>query len=650
MPPADHPDASAVRRAPAPSPADDPGTSRGRPASLGASRLVVLTLAVLFLIGAAAFLARALDAIEGIGASPSPGSSASLEAGAGVALADPTTIARTAVLDASAVSAGPSRVPTSAAPSVLPPCLSPVPSAQPSAAPSVASGVPGQSPGLPAEPSPDASVAPAGSVAPAQLVICANPSPAQLALRDMPFVPVVRFWETRETISRDALVQALRGRAAGWDHVLIPDGDREALEAALDITIPRAVHEADPSAIIAAVKKGDTLGILRASDVRPSVRALGIDGKELLGNDRVTRLSGWPLVAQVPVADDARWRQDATWTLVAGGDSFTDRGIYERVARRGKGVDYPLNGGTARVTGHHICPSCPRAEGNSVPIYTLSGPKGIVRKLVRDADLAIANHEQPTVSNWTYHTDGTTFSGKPDLTRIFTRAGLDFMSIANNHIHDYGGPGVLSTVKVLDDYGIKHAGAGKDLQAAAKPAYLHVNGVTVGIVSCDLIAVGHVAATRSSPGALPCKSAQAFDAISKARQRADVLIVFPHWGIEFSRERMRSQEQLAARWERMGVDLVVGAHSHIPGGIGDIEGMPVFYSMGNFIFDQNWSTATMEGILAEMTFEGDRLVQIRVHPFLTHDQSQPNLLDPRRDDGKALMKAIRTASRDISDW
>jgi poly-gamma-glutamate synthesis protein (capsule biosynthesis protein) len=466
----------------------------------------------------------------------------------------------------------------------------------------------------------------------------------------MPFVPVVRFWNTRESIPMETLRRALRGRDVGWDRVLIPTGDRAALEAALGTTIPDSVREARPSAIIAAVKKGNALGLLRASDVQPSVRALGIDGRELFGNDRVTGIGRWPLVARVDVAPKGAWRQADTWTLVAGGDSFTDRGIYERVAARGKGVDYPFDGGRARVTGHHICPSCPRAEGNSVPIYKLSGPKGIVRALVRDADLAIANHEQPTPTNWVYHLDGLTFSGKPDLTRIFTRAGIDFLSLANNHIRDYGEPGVLNTIKTLDRYGIRHAGAGKNVKAAARPAYLKVNGITVGIVSCNQFSTGPNRATRSRAGALTCKSDAAFDAIRDARAKADVVIVFPHWGKEYTRRRVAYQERLAARWERLGVDLVIGAHSHIPGGIGDIDGMPVFYSLGNFIFDQSWSTATMEGILAEMTFEGDRLVQIRIHPFLTHDQAQPNLLDPARDDGKALMDEIRKASKKISDW
>jgi poly-gamma-glutamate synthesis protein (capsule biosynthesis protein) len=172
----------------------------------------------------------------------------------------------------------------------------------------------------------------------------------------------------------------------------------------------------------------------------------------------------------------------------------------------------------------------------------------------------------------------------------------------------------------------------------------------VGIVSCNQFSAARVGARKDRAGALTCKSDEAFDAIKAARKKADVLIVFPHWGVEYTRSRKDYQERLAARWEKLGVDLVVGAHSHIPGGIGDIDGMPVFYSMGNFIFDQSWSTATMEGMLAEMTFEGDRLAQIRIHPFLTHDQAQPNLLDPARDDGKALMGEVRKASKKISDW
>ena len=76
----------------------------------------------------------------------------------------------------------------------------------------------------------------------------------------------------------------------------------------------------------------------------------------------------------------------------------------------------------------------------------------------------------------------------------------------------------------------------------------------------------------------------------------------------------------------------------------DIDGTMAFYSLGNFIFDQNWSTETMESVMPEMTFHGDHLVQVRLHPYIEIDQSQPNLLDPATDDGKALLKAVRRVS------
>lgn len=649
---ADHLDTSAVRRTPPPATSGSSGPSDGpeRPASrFDVSRVLVLVFAVLFAIGAVGFLGRVLDAVEG---RPSPSPTVT-DAPAGAAAVVKTLPSPVAEQDDPTEAPSPTDLdqpsdaspPPSAVPTIDPECPSPAPTAIPSVEP-------GATEPAVQEPSAESTDDPSVVLPTDPPVVdpCATSAPGDLVRTDMPFVPVVRFWETRERISNADLVAALRGRGSDFRRVYIPTGDRAAIEGALGISIAGSVREADPAEIIAAVKKGKTLGILRASDVVPGVRALGIDDRELFGNDRVQRLSRWPLVAEVEAAPDAVWRQQTTWTLVAGGDSFTDRGLYERVVNRKKGLDYPFDGGRARVTGHHICPSCPRAEGNSVPVYKLSGPKGLVRALVKDADLAIANHEQPTPTNWVFHLFGTKFSGKPALTEIFTRAGIDFMSLANNHIRDYGAPGILNTIKTLDKYGIKHAGAGKDAKAAAKPAYLTVKGITVGIVSCNMIAPGYVNARGSRAGAADCKARETIDAIKRARQRADVLIVFPHWGIEFSRGRAGYQEALAKRWERLGVDVVFGAHAHVPGGIGEVNGMPVFYSLGNFIFDQSWSTATMEGILVEATFHGDRLVQTRVHPFLTHDQAQPNLLDPARDDGRALMDQIRKQSKAVSDW
>ena len=149
---------------------------------------------------------------------------------------------------------------------------------------------------------------------------------------------------------------------------------------------------------------------------------------------------------------------------------------------------------------------------------------------------------------------------------------------------------------------------------------------------------------------MPCKDKYVLPAIKQARKKADIVIVFAHWGVEYNHHPMKSQRQSAAALAKAGATLVLGAHSHVAGAIGQFGDTTVLYSLGNFIFDQNFRTDTMESVLAELTWQGDRLVQLRLHPILTIDQAQPNLLDPATDDGRALLKTIRSASRKLVDW
>ena len=97
-----------------------------------------------------------------------------------------------------------------------------------------------------------------------------------------------------------------------------------------------------------------------------------------------------------------------------------------------------------------------------------------MRRLFKDADVAIANHEMPVTEAWGFHSSGLRFSGKPELTEIFSRAGIDWMSLANNHIKDYGTEGIADSRRILRRYGIKSGGAGKDLEQARRISYLTV--------------------------------------------------------------------------------------------------------------------------------------------------------------------------------
>ena len=129
-----------------------------------------------------------------------------------------------------------------------------------------------------------------------------------------------------------------------------------------------------------------------------------------------------------------------------------------------------------------------------------------------------------------------------------------------------------------------------------------------------------------------------------------MVVVFPHWGVEYTRQPLPSMRKHAARWVKAGADLVLGAHSHVAGAMEDIDGTPVLYSMGNLIFDQHWSTNTMESALLEATFHAGRLIELRLRPYIIHDTSQPNFLDPASGEGRRLLVSMKKASADWLDW
>ena len=104
------------------------------------------------------------------------------------------------------------------------------------------------------------------------------------------------------------------------------------------------------------------------------------------------------------------------------------------------------------------------------------------------------------------------------------------------------------------------------------------------------------------------------------------------------------EARLRAEVIEEGADVVLGNHSHVVGPIQFIDGAPVFYSLGNLIFDLPRFEATEEGVLVELTFHGRRLVQIELHPTVMHDRAQLQLLE-RDGDGRVVVQRMREASR-----
>jgi poly-gamma-glutamate synthesis protein (capsule biosynthesis protein) len=522
-----------------------------------------------------------------------------------------------------------------------------VPAAASPAAP--IAGVPGASeiPGS-AAPGPVAASSPAPSPSPSPTpTVSATPSPTA-GLADVPIVPVVQFRSALEGVLPADAAAALAGTSRRFSGLLLVRAEAPAILAALGLAqAPRTsltlVADADALATALAANRG-LLGFLRADAVGPAVRALRWGGSALFGVDRVASLAAWPLTARLPGA--ARpFDPSRLWTVAAAGDIMLDRGVYRETILRGRGVDFPFGGGRAAITGHRCCTSF----GWPIPLTRRLGDAGAVREIVAGADLAFANHEGPAPVSARYHTSGTSFSFDQRLLVGMDRAGFDWVSLANNHIGDAGPKGVLETITALDRLGIGHGGAGRSATAARTPSLFAVGGVKVAVLGRDAIAARYWAGAATVGSAGLVRDQVVADIRAAKAAGADVVIVYPHWGVEYRATPTAGQRALAKAMIDAGADLIIGNHVHWAAAMEVYKGKPIWYGLGNFVFDQTWSEPTQQGLLLELTFSGRTLVQARIHPLEILDSSQPNLLDSAGG-GTVVMGQVFGASKGLLPW
>jgi len=225
-------------------------------------------------------------------------------------------------------------------------------------------------------------------------------------------------------------------------------------------------------------------------------------------------------------------------------------------------------------------------------------------------------------------------------------AGYDVISHAANHIKDCGvascgDEAMLQTDANLRAAGILPVGDGVDLAAARAPVVVTRNGVRFAFLAYDDIA-DYYHATADAPGAAPMDAATVGEHIAAARAVADVVIVIPHWGIEYTAEPSQRQRDFARACAAAGADLVVGNHPHWVQAHEQIGKTFVAYALGNFVFDQDWSVETQQGALLDVTFTGTRVTATKYTPVRIHDEYQPRLAGP--EEAAAIMRRIEDAS------
>lgn len=189
---------------------------------------------------------------------------------------------------------------------------------------------------------------------------------------------------------------------------------------------------------------------------------------------------------------------------------------------------------------------------------------------------------------------------------------IDAVTMANNHILDYGDKGVTDTFKELDNHKIKYIGGGNDLTEARKPLSLHKDGLKIAILNfCEN---EWSIAEEDSPGANPMDIIDNTNQIREAKASHDKVIVIVHGGHEYYNlpsPRMQKQYRFYAD---QGADIVVGHHTHcISGNEVNKEG-PIYYSLGNFLFTKNnpndkWYT----GLILEIGISNEKIDCV-IHP------------------------------------
>ena len=208
---------------------------------------------------------------------------------------------------------------------------------------------------------------------------------------------------------------------------------------------------------------------------------------------------------------------------------------------------------------------------------------------MHSADILMINNEFAYTSRGEALIGKTyTFRADPGSVELLNTLGVDVAGIANNHVYDYGEIGLIDTIDTLEDANIAYVGAGRDLDDATTPLYFIVGGRKIAIVAATQIERTlnfTKEVTEDSAGVLKCLHPEKFCAeISEAKENADYVIAFVHWGTEGNAHYGSDQVSLARSFVEAGADVIIGGHTHCLEAVEYMDDVPIFYSLGNFYF------------------------------------------------------------------
>lgn len=236
------------------------------------------------------------------------------------------------------------------------------------------------------------------------------------------------------------------------------------------------------------------------------------------------------------------------------------------------------------------------------PLY----PVQHVKEPLNQSDIVIANLENPVIQDCPPHTTGYKFCSTPDMLENLSAANISVVSLANNHTRNYGDQGLQETLKHLQALNIAATGLDNLViksVASHKFGFLGFNYIASGPDQNDL------------------------DLVKASDPKVDTLVASIHWGHEYTATASALQRKWARQLVDLGVDVVFGHHPHWIQDNQIIDASPVYYSLGNFIFDQMWSDKTRRGLVVDLIYQDKQLIDQQTSIVFQENWAQPKFVD-----------------------
>ncbi len=230
-------------------------------------------------------------------------------------------------------------------------------------------------------------------------------------------------------------------------------------------------------------------------------------------------------------------------------------------------------------------------------------------KILAASDLRIANLEcVVSAKKGKAEEKPYAFKANPRVLPVLKKH-FNAVSLANNHSYDYGEKTFLETLSLLEKAGLPYLGGGKDIFQAHEPKIFNVKGKKIALLAYNEFHPRSFEALADRPGVAWSEDEYVVYGIKRAKKfyGADYVITYPHWGLEYRKTALPRQVNLARLMIDSGADAVVGGHPHVTQNIEIYKGKPIFYSLGNFVFNGFTEDDSNTGWLVQLFIKGDEM-------------------------------------------